>query len=149
MKITVYNRQTIENMEMPNVFHLIISIADPKGTFANIKTNEYTCYVLQLRFHDIDTVVKDYNDHLEPEMFQVSDAQNILQLIKVYGEAQEIIVQCEAGLSRSPGVAAALSKIINGTDSYYFKHHSGLNRRVYKMIIDSYYGPIVQDNNES
>ena len=49
-------------------------------------------------------------------------------------EIEWIIVHCEAGVSRSAGAVAALSKLLNGDDSYFFKHFLP-NTLVYKLIL--------------
>ena len=49
-----------------------------------------------------------------------------------------ICVNCEAGISRSAGIAGALSKIYNKEDSYYFKHFCP-NMFVYTSILKEYY----------
>ena len=43
-------------------------------------------------------------------------------------------MHCEAGISRSAGAVAALSKVINGDDSYFFKMFLP-NRLVYRLIL--------------
>jgi predicted protein tyrosine phosphatase len=79
-------------------------------------------------------------------MFEPHHARAILAFINAYPNAERIVVHCDAGLSRSPGVAAALAKIHNGDDSEFFKRHSGLNRRVYRMILDERYGAAAKED---
>jgi predicted protein tyrosine phosphatase len=140
MKIAVCSRAVIENLQLPDVPHVIVSIRSPDGErVANIQTNALTLTVLRLCFYDMDRVIPGYEEK-ESELFQPEQARQILALLKAYPETQHFIVHCEGGLSRSPGVAAAIAKIVDNNDDYYFKHYSGLNRRVYRMILNEHYG---------
>lgn len=138
-KVSVYSKQVAESLEV-EVPHVYVSIRTPGEPMAKLNTNEHTLKVLYLAFHDMDRVVEGYNSQHEPEMFQPEQARQILAVIKAHPEAQRIIFHCDAGLSRSPGAAAAVAKILEDDDNYFFKCHSGLNRRVYRMILDEHYG---------
>jgi protein-tyrosine phosphatase len=46
-----------------------------------------------------------------------------------------IVLHCNAGLSRSPGVAAALSNVLCGNDQSFFERYRP-NRRVYTLLLD-------------
>ena len=151
MDIRVYNRQEAELTEFIGP-HVIISISlpgDPNGT-AKLRTNRDTLGVLQLTFWDLDRLVPVDPDlvddvrrvsgityEMERQLFEPRHARAILAFVATYPEALMIVCHCDAGLSRSPGVAAALSKILLGEDDDFFKKHSGLNRRVYRMILDA------------
>ena len=69
-------------------------------------------------------------------------------------EVEDFVIHCEAGMSRSPGVALALSEILNGVDSNYedqvqvlydINHHNIIVR---KKILDTYYSIEYQENLE-
>jgi predicted protein tyrosine phosphatase len=139
MKIAVASRDVVEHLELPDVPHIIVSIRSPGERTAIIKTNAETRKVLQLCFLDLDRVVPGMEEQ-ECDLFQPRQAQQILELVKAHPDAEYFIAHCEGGLSRSPGVAAAISKIVNGDDSAVFKRHSGLNRRVYRMILEEHFG---------
>lgn len=49
-----------------------------------------------------------------------------------------MVLHCDAGMSRSPGVAAALSKVLVGDDSQFFKRYRP-NMRVYRTLLERYY----------
>lgn len=63
-----------------------------------------------------------------------------LEIIKFFegiiGKAEYLLVHCEAGLSRSPAVAAALNKLYSGDDRYYFQRYTP-NMLVYRRIIEA------------
>lgn len=135
-KISVYPRPVAEAIEMPTVPHLIISISTPGDELATLKTNDHTVGLIMLQFYDMDRVIEGYNEEYAPGMFKQRDAERILELVQSCPTAEEIVVHCDAGMSRSPGVAAALAKVLFGDDSWWFKRHSGLNRLVYRTILE-------------
>jgi predicted protein tyrosine phosphatase len=141
--IFVYSRQAIEAIEPHEVPHIIVSITTPGDPAlpegAKIKTNEHTLKILRLTFHDLDQHFPGIEE-LESDLFQPSQARQILALVKTYPEAQRFIVHCDAGLSRSPAVGAALSKIWTGDDTYFFKRYHP-NMRVYRTILEEHYAP--------
>lgn len=48
-----------------------------------------------------------------------------------------LVVNCEGGVSRSAGVAAAVSKYFNGKDDYYFNSRFVPNMRCYRLVLDA------------
>jgi predicted protein tyrosine phosphatase len=139
MKITVCSKRLIENMSMPNVPHLVVSIRTPGDELATIYTTPSTLKVLYLAFYDLIHEV-DGTEEKDADMFQPAQARQILAMVKAHPEAEHLIVHCDAGLSRSQGVGAALSKILEGDDSHYFKRYHP-NTRVYRMILEEHYAP--------
>ena len=49
-----------------------------------------------------------------------------------------VVLHCDAGMSRSPGLAAALSKVLVGDDTEFFKRYRP-NMRVYRTLLERYY----------
>jgi predicted protein tyrosine phosphatase len=45
-------------------------------------------------------------------------------------------VHCDAGVSRSPAVAAALARVLKGDDAEYFAGRYRPNTRVYRMLLE-------------
>ncbi|MCU0238266.1 MAG: hypothetical protein MUC29_02410 [Pyrinomonadaceae bacterium] len=52
------------------------------------------------------------------------------------GKVELIVCQCEQGMSRSAGIAAALSKILQDEDEYFLKNYWS-NRWVYDLLIET------------
>lgn len=67
------------------------------------------------------------------------DAQKIAAFINRFkGEIPRIIVHCEAGISRSAGVCAAIMKYLTGSDIQIFKNPKYVpNMSCYRMLLDS------------
>jgi hypothetical protein len=76
------------------------------------------------------------------KIFKPRHAQQILDFF-TKGQREGIdlcICQCDAGISRSAGVAAALSYILTQDDAWVFKDPRYMpNRLVYRTILDTYY----------
>lgn len=65
-------------------------------------------------------------------------ARQILDFVAAHkNDVSTIICQCEAGMSRSAGVAAALSHILQGQNKYLYANFEP-NKWVYRTIIDEY-----------
>jgi hypothetical protein len=56
-----------------------------------------------------------------------------------YDDLDAIVVNCEAGMSRSAGVAVALSRILNGDDSQMVREKPLFNRMVYRTVMEAYH----------
>jgi len=141
-EIVVCNRSNAEKLQAPNVPHVWFSISTPNDAVARPQCNEHTLKVLSLQFYDADAVVTGQNSVTADGLFSPEQARQIIAVVKAYPEATTIMVHCDAGSSRSPGVAAAVAKIVNGDDSYFFNRYSNLNRRVYRLILDEYYSEV-------
>jgi predicted protein tyrosine phosphatase len=147
MEFFVYSIQAIEAIhphEEPNV---IISIRTPGAPMARIRRGPQTRDILFMAFPDLDENYralpageKRYNDGA---LFDEDDAKEILAFVDLHkNHIESIIVHCEGGMSRSPGVAAALSKLLTGDDTRFFKSKTP-NMLVYSTLIKVGLGPMV------
>lgn len=151
MDIFVFSRQEAEHMLAPwqEVPHLIISIttpyADGSTDQANLRTAPATLGILRQAFHDLPDMPADVEasvfadePYLRDALFTRELAKEVLDFVQVRADAvRSILVHCDAGLSRSPGVAAALAKILLGDDTVWFKSFHP-NRRVYRLIMEEF-----------
>ena len=127
MNIQVSSRHKVEKT-MYDMPHVIISVTE-RNTFADLPKNKQRLGVLQLKFYDIDHKISNYN------MFDHYQAREIIEFVEKYKDKVDIIVcQCEAGISRSAGIAAALSKYYNATDDFFFKNYCP-NKLVYRILL--------------
>ena len=77
-------------------------------------------------------------DKIDVKLFSDKNAQEILDFVQYNRvDIDLIVIHCEAGISRSAGVAGALSLIYNGSDEYYFKKYLP-NMFVYRKILNMY-----------
>lgn len=117
---------------------IIVSINTPRECY---KTSPFgneengVLSVLRLCFDDVDK--KTIN------CMNANHARVIKDFIAGFSDRDDlaVIVHCDAGVSRSAGVAAALSKYYNGDDSYFFD--SGIyrpNMLCYRTMLNELYG---------
>jgi len=134
MKITPVPMSVIRDFgDMFYSPHILIIIKTPGQEDYKPMDNKNRLAVMTLIFHDAD--VADGGIH---NAFNESHAERILGFVEKWKDKiGEIVINCTAGFSRSPGVAAALSKIINGDDEEYFRKYSP-NMLVYITILKTY-----------
>lgn len=153
MKIYVYSRPLIESIVPVPDPHIIVSINCPGEEPARIRTSRATLGRVNLFFWDLDKVPEDYDGtHVrahgsdttftlkEADLCQPTDAVKIVDLVEAHPEAKEILIHCTAGKSRSAAVAAALEKVLNGSDAPIFDNKRYTpNMRVYRMVLEEWY----------
>jgi predicted protein tyrosine phosphatase len=121
-----------------------ISVSTNAGEWPVISENNRVA-LLQLSFADRDMVREATPEVIEKyDLFRPEQAKQILDFIgENWDKVEAFLVHCEAGISRSPAIAAAITKIAGGDDAYYFRHYSP-NRYVYKTLLEAHFGPMVQ-----
>jgi predicted protein tyrosine phosphatase len=109
-----------------------ISIVTEAGTWPSL-SDEHRVGLLQLAFADISNSSGD-----EPGAFTEEHARRILDFVKSMWDSIEVLmVHCEEGNSRSPAVAAAISRLYLGNDRLYFLPYMYWpNRYVYGLLLD-------------
>lgn len=114
---------------------IIVSITDV-GSSPNYfnKGNEHVKAILPLQFDDVDYGQKN--------CITSEDARMIINFVsKWINKVNLVIVHCEAGVSRSAGVCAALMKIFNGSDFEIFNNPRYIpNMSCYRAVLGSYFG---------
>jgi len=136
LKIAVTNQHIIGEHYLDLENAVVISITSKNGSPANISTTNGLFEILFLKFDDISRT--DLNLCAEDfTLFNRDFAKKILAFVEKHTD-KLIICQCEAGISRSAGVAAALSKIYNGDDSFFYKNYRP-NSLVYNEILKEYH----------
>jgi len=146
MQFLVFNRDRIESFTLDRPY-VVISITEPNSKFPTLCFDENRLNTLRLKFHDLNNearehIEKDYPTSPKAKslvFFNEEQARQIVEFVKQYKDQVEVIVcQCDAGISRSAGTAAALSKYITGSDDFYFKHYLP-NSLVYSTILNEFY----------
>lgn len=140
MKIEVTNRQNVENFGIsmtPGLDFVVVSISCP-GDRAEFTIGKGCLAILRLEFDDIDAPATVLGGHKYKPFGRGHAVQLVEFFRKWFIRAHYLIVHCDAGLSRSPAVAAAFTKMQGHDDLDYFKKYIP-NRRVYSMILSEFY----------
>jgi hypothetical protein len=119
-----------------------ISIATEPDTWPIL--DDYNRFdLLQIAFYDIcnpDTLLKGL---FQGQVFDRSHALQILDFVaRCWDHVDSFLIHCEAGISRSPAVAAAILHIYygSGADNWYFANCTP-NMLVYKDLLHTHYDP--------
>ena len=112
-----------------------ISISDPdrKQLIINLLNQSGIYSVHHFRFWD--EIEPQYGAMTEEDAIMI--AKFVLYEHKHKPDAH-LVINCEGGVSRSAGIAAAVAKYFNGDDHYYF-HKSRFvpNMRCYRLVLDA------------
>ena len=145
MEIKVFNEKAIQTF-ITDKKHIVISLQDPNYDFVKLPDQKSRVGFLGIHCYDLDDDTGQFP--YSRFLFERQHAKAILQLVNMSVDKVDLIcINCVAGVSRSMGVGGALGKILNGDDNYFFKQ--GIpNMRVYRMILNEYYGKDFNDFNE-
>jgi predicted protein tyrosine phosphatase len=120
MNFWVLNRESA-SVSHPKVRSILISITDPDEPLLDIQHPEAYLGVLRLSFHDVERILDGYPEVIP---FTENDAESIINFIDNYkNDIELVVVHCEAGISRSAGVAAALSLILNNDCGFFHEYY--------------------------
>lgn len=108
MNFNVYSRQRAKKesyrLKEPT---LIISVTDPLAPINNFAKNRSIVSICRVQFDDVTPESASDGDVLMSE----SDAEKIRDYVRAYkNRVENIIVHCEAGVSRSAGIMAAIEE---------------------------------------
>ena len=107
--------KNINNFDVPTIIISIRSIGDkpPKKLF--LHSNPQVKDFITLAFDDVTTYCQGYYPITEQQ------ARKIAKFVMRYKDSvEQIVIHCDAGISRSAGVAAAIAKYLNGNDDDFF-----------------------------
>ena len=137
MEIVVLPKRAVPGIDTP-LSWAMISIATK---YDWPEFDEKNCVkATRLSFEDKDPsayLLKD--DPNNPmKLFTEKQANMVIDFVEeVKDKIEMLVVHCEAGISRSPAVAGAISKVLFGDDSAFFKGPYKPNMHVYRTIIDA------------
>ena len=107
-----------------------ISINTTDDGFADLSTTNRRG-LLRLAFADTDDPNRD-------DAFTPALARELLDFVdRMWDEVEVFLIHCEAGLSRSPGVAAALAEIYYNDESLWLAY-SFPNQLVYRLLLETH-----------
>lgn len=111
-----------------------ISISSPGGEHPEL-SEENRLKLLRMTFFDFDTPRQIHEEFME-FFFNKGHAEQILDFVdEVQDKIDLLLVHCEAGVSRSPAVGAAISRLKWGKDQVFFDKYTP-NRLVYSKILE-------------
>jgi predicted protein tyrosine phosphatase len=118
-RIAVLSRKEVEASEA-SINNIIISIRSPGERRAIVGGNEPKD-VLWLEFNDVDEQGKVWTLHgnvvKKCKRFTEEEAKRVIEFVNKYKDEVELIIcHCEAGISRSAGLAAALYTIFGAPE---------------------------------
>ena len=142
MNVTVMSRRdAIKYCYQPHSQRVImISISDPYETYMRGPFSSHEngiAAVLPLAFADAEVPGKDvyYRGVGEEDLISRADAKKIRDFLQRYPDT-DVIVHCDAGISRSAGVGAAILKWATGSDFAIFDDSRYRpNMRCYRMVL--------------
>jgi predicted protein tyrosine phosphatase len=134
MDIFVYSRQALDAAAPHEVPHVVISITSSPDDVARLRNNGARLGVLRLAFPDVEVASEL---HAEGTLFSREHAERLWAFVAEHrATVERIIVHCDAGKSRSPAVAAALARVLDGDDASYFGGRYTPNMRVYRTLLE-------------
>ena len=136
MRFLVYDRLELETGKALGDPHVVISVHDPDLPPAEGRTGRRCRSTLTLSFHDIEP------QYLPPgaeddgwQLMTAEDAERIARFVAAHQKSVSLIVcQCEAGMCRSPAIAAAVARALGQDDRRFFRDFDP-NRHVYRLIL--------------
>jgi predicted protein tyrosine phosphatase len=130
MNFQVLGRSSVGTV-IPELPHITISITDPESPEAVLAEAENRIAYLRLQFDDADQPRNGFR------LLSEDEAAQIVAFVEEHrAQIRLIVCHCEAGISRSAGVAAALSQWLNGDDQTFFTWFHP-NRHVYRTVLNA------------
>lgn len=137
MKFIVTDREGIEKGVLVDSSYVVISIHDPNTRPPHVRKQAGLRDTLVLTFDDAEELP---STALPDEIVLMSEqqAEQVREFVARYrGKVGTVVVHCEAGMSRSPAIAAALCRVFERTDELYWREYHP-NRHVYRMILQAF-----------
>lgn len=125
-EIVVLSRENVEQYE-PTQREICISISDPSAEPARLSPKFVS--VLRLWFSDV-VESGDPGDIL----FAIDHASSISEFFEAASDVDRIILHCNMGISRSPGVALGLCDLNGWATAELERKHPGWNRLVRSVM---------------
>lgn len=138
VQFLVLNREDMKTF-VAEVPYLVISVTDPEKHAAEIAESSLLQATLRMKFHDVGKPLRSIETDIISAATDVSmtdkDAQQILSFVgENLNKIRLIVCHCEQGVSRSAAIAAALSKVLQDEDEFFFKNY-WVNRWVYDLLL--------------
>jgi predicted protein tyrosine phosphatase len=122
----VLSRENAERYE-PRGKEICISISDPDAPPARVSSR--FAAVLRLNFDDV--IERGEESDI---LFAEEHAREIRDFVASWPSARRVVVHCNAGVSRSPGVALGLCDTHGWATAALERSHPGFNRLVRSVL---------------
>lgn len=129
-ELVVLSREDVEHYE-PSTREICISISDPGAVPAGLSPSFQA--VLRLQFDD----VVERGDPADI-LFAEDHALKIVAFMEQWADVDRVILHCNMGVSRSPGVALGLCDVRGWATAELERSHPGWNRLVRGVIARSF-----------
>ena len=133
----VLSRVAVETFTA-DIPYLVVSVTDPEEPEANISESPFLRATLRIKFHDIakpSHIAAQFATNSTDVYATEADAERILSFVGEHlAEVKLIVFHCEQGISRSAAIAAALSRILQNEDEFFFQHY-WVNRYLYDLLL--------------
>ena len=125
-EFVVLSREDAERYE-PRGNEVCISISDPEAPPARVSS--LFAAVLRLNFDDV--IERDEPSDI---LFAEDHAREIREFLEAWPSVKRVVVHCNAGVSRSPGVALGLCDLRGWATAALERSHPGWNRHVRSVL---------------
>lgn len=155
MRIKVFDRKRAVEQSRVDFAEdkIIISISTPGEEFPEFYEQNYSILdILFLSFYDIEDENEIRSVATDGQIFNDDMAAQIAEFVRFWSKKNDnvnIWVHCDAGVSRSAGVAAALQKYFYGDDSMYFSNDGKYfpNMLCYTKTLEKLHEIVAVENN--
>lgn len=127
MELRILSREAVERYE-PQGVEICISITDPAAPPAELSPG--FAGILRLAFSDI-VALESPTDVL----FAPAHAAAIVEFVERWQDAERLVVHCQVGVSRSPGVALGLCDRFGWPVALLEESHPFWNRWVRRVLV--------------
>jgi len=136
MRILVRSRETLQQLSGAEGAVAVVSISDDPDDFP-IPPPSCDCRsMLRLHFSDVETDFDAFGQERPPKAFTADQAREIAAFVVGLPEdIDSLVFQCELGVSRSAGMAAAVARWLGQDDLRFFRGHLP-NRLVYRLVLE-------------
>lgn len=133
MDFIITDREGIEKGVLAKSSYVVISIHDPNTKPPRVRQQPGFRAKLVLCFDDAEEI-PDTAEPGEIVLMSQGQAEQIRAFIEKHrAEVGTVVLHCEAGMSRSPGVAAALCRAFGDDDQLFWQEYQP-NRHVYHLV---------------
>jgi predicted protein tyrosine phosphatase len=142
MRIEIYPRYAISDIKTREDKYGLISITEPTANFTDYPSGDpHLMGILAIKFSDVVEeldIFRDGQGRVIMRPMDRSQARLILDFSKsMEGQVDSLLINCDAGVSRSAAVGAALLRINGEDDSHIWNssyHYP--NEYVYKLLLE-------------